>query len=254
MKIISYNVNGIRAAIKKDLTAFIKAENPDIVCFQETKAHVEDIDSSHFEALGYQCYWNSAEKKGYSGVGIISKQTPKEVIIGCDVPWVDREGRVITAVFENFILINTYFPSGTSGDERQAYKMEFLNSYFDFITSMKQRNENIIVCGDYNICHTEIDIHDPKGNKNNSGFLPEERSWMDSWFNNGMIDTFRHLHPGEKHQYTWWSQRFNARANNKGWRIDYFSISESLLPELKNATISPDAKHSDHCPIGLQIF
>lgn len=254
MKIMSYNVNGIRAAIKKDLVSFIKEENPDILCFQETKAHIADIDTPLFESLGYHCHWHSAEKKGYSGVGIISKKHPKEVKIGCGNELFDREGRVIYADYDQFILVNTYFPSGTSGDERQALKMDFLNYYLPFINELKKQNKHIIVCGDYNICHREIDIHDPKGNKNNSGFLPEERAWMDTWFQNGMVDTFRFLNPEERHQYTWWSQRFNARANNKGWRIDYFSITEPLVEQLKGAKIYPDARHSDHCPIAIEIY
>ena len=254
MKIISYNVNGIRAAIKKDLVGYIQQEQPDILCFQETKAHIIDIDAVLFESLGYHTFWNSAEKKGYSGVGIISKINPKNVIMGCEIPKIDFEGRVITAVYDNFVLVNTYFPSGTSGEERQAYKMEFLEAYLHFIEKLKKTYKKVIICGDYNICHREIDIHDPKGNKNNSGFLPEERAWMDTWFGLGMIDTFRHIYPEEKAQYSWWSQRFNARANNKGWRIDYFSITENLLPELKSAAIHPEVKHSDHCPISIQIF
>lgn len=254
MKIMSYNVNGIRAAIKKDLKAFIEAEQPDILCFQETKAQESDIDSALFESLGYHCYWFSAVKKGYSGVGIITKIKPLKVETGCGHELYDHEGRVITAFFDSFILVDTYFPSGTSGEERQGIKMGFLEHYLEFIQKLKKKNKNIIVCGDYNICHNEIDIHDPKGNKNNSGFLPEERAWMDTWFSSDMIDTYRHLNPDARHQYTWWSQRFNARANNKGWRIDYFSISTSLLTELKNSSIYPDAKHSDHCPISIEIF
>lgn len=254
MKIMSYNVNGIRAAIKKDLKAFIEQENPDILCFQETKAQESDIDTPLFESLGYHCYWFSAVKKGYSGVGIITKVKPKKVETGCGHELYDHEGRVITTYFDSFILVNTYFPSGTSGEERQGIKMGFLEHYLEFIKKLKKKNKNIIVCGDYNICHNEIDIHDPKGNKNNSGFLPEERAWMDKWFASDMIDTYRHLNPDVKHQYTWWSQRFNARANNKGWRIDYFSISSTLLDTLKNASIYPEARHSDHCPISIEIF
>lgn len=253
MKIISYNVNGIRAAIKKGLVDFIQRANPDIVCIQETKAHIEDINAKLFEDLGYHTYWHCAEKKGYSGVGILSKKKADKVIIGCGIPEYDREGRVIQIEIDGLVIVNTYFPSGSSGEERQAVKMKFLPDYFDYIIQLKSKYENLIICGDYNICHRAIDIHNPVGNKNSSGFLPEERAWMDQWFDNGMIDSYRYFYPDAAHQYSWWSARFNSRANNKGWRIDYISVSEQLKDRLKSASILQEEVHSDHCPIALEI-
>ncbi|MBP7476990.1 MAG: exodeoxyribonuclease III [Chitinophagales bacterium] len=253
MKIISYNVNGIRAAIKKGLVDFIQRADPDIVCLQETKAHIEDINAKLFEDLGYHTYWHCAEKKGYSGVGILSKKKADKVIIGCGIPEYDREGRVIQIEIDGLVIVNTYFPSGSSGEERQAVKMKFLPDYFEYINQLKSKYENLIICGDYNICHRAIDIHNPVGNKNSSGFLPEERAWMDQWFDNGMIDSYRYFYPDTAHQYSWWSARFNSRANNKGWRIDYISVSEKLKDRLKSASILQEEVHSDHCPISLEI-
>lgn len=254
MKIYSYNVNGIRAAVNKGLISWLEKEKPEIICFQEIKANDEDIPKALFENLGYKTYWYSAQKKGYSGTAILSKIEPKEIIIGCNNELYDFEGRVISLAFDNFYLINTYFPSGSSGDIRQDIKMEFLDFYFDYIQQIKNKYEHVIVVGDYNIAHTEIDIHDPKGNKNSSGFLPEERAWMDKWFSSGMKDSFRMFHPTQKDIYSWWTYRAGARPKNKGWRIDYISISDSLTNSVKSASIHNDAEHSDHCPISIEIF
>jgi exodeoxyribonuclease-3 len=254
MKIYSYNVNGIRAAVNKGLVNWLSQENPDIICFQEIKANDEDIPKALFEELGYKTYWYSAQKKGYSGTAILSKIEPNEIIIGCNHELYDFEGRVISLAFDNFYLINTYFPSGSSGDIRQDIKMEFLNFYYDYIQQINAKYKNVIVVGDYNIAHTEIDIHDPKGNKNSSGFLPEERAWMDKWFGGVMQDSFRLFHPEKKDIYSWWTYRAGARPKNKGWRIDYISVSDSLKKELKSASIHNDAEHSDHCPISIEIF
>lgn len=253
MQIVSYNVNGIRSAISKGLLDWIKTNQADIYCFQEIKAHVEDIPTKDFEALGYHCYWFSAQKKGYSGVGIISKVRPDMIQAGCGLEQADFEGRVLQAQFGDTLLINTYFPSGSSGDERQAYKMEFLADYLKWLQSkLNIKNQHLILAGDYNICHRAIDIHDPKSNKDSSGFLPEERAWMDDFFNAGMIDSFRIVNP-HPHQYSWWSFRANARANNKGWRIDYINVSETLRNKIEDAAILPDIKHSDHCPVMLKL-
>lgn len=253
MRIVSYNVNGIRSAVTKGLVDWIKEDNADIYCFQELKANKEDVPTQLFEDLGYHCYWFSAQKKGYSGVGVISKTEPKEVVYGCGLEQADFEGRVIQIEFENFTLINTYFPSGSSGDDRQGYKMVFLKEYLAFLDSkLKTQNSKLIVAGDYNICHQAIDIHDPKGNKDSSGFLPEERAWMDDFFNVGMIDSFRHINK-DPHQYSWWSFRANARNNNKGWRIDYINVSENLKENIHHAEILPMVKHSDHCPVALVL-
>ena len=253
MKIVSYNVNGIRSAISKGLLEWIKTDNADVYCFQELKANKEDIPTESFEALGYHTNWFSAQKKGYSGVGIISKSKPDEVVFGCGFEQADFEGRVIQCRIGDLRIVNTYFPSGSSGDDRQAYKMQFLKEYKTFLQQRYNlQSDNLIVAGDYNICHKPIDIHDPKGNKDSSGFLPEEREWMDRFFELGMIDSFRHINP-DPHQYSWWSFRANARNNNKGWRIDYINVSKPLESAIKAAAIWTDVKHSDHCPVMLEL-
>lgn len=252
MKIISYNLNGIRSAASKGLYDFLQKENADIYCFQELKALPEQIDQAPLEAMGYHCYWYSAQKKGYSGVGILSKTKPKNVVEGCNHELYDFEGRVLRLDFDWGSVISAYFPSGTSGDERQNVKMDFLNYFFNYIQDLRQSIPNLIVCGDYNICHQAIDIHDPVSNKNSTGFLPEERDWMSKWFNSGFTDSFRSQN-SEPHNYTWWSFRANARANNKGWRIDYVSVAEPLAPKISHAFILPDATHSDHCPTGVEL-
>jgi exodeoxyribonuclease III len=252
MKIYSYNLNGIRAACKKGLADWIAATQPDVLCFQELKANVEDIDTALFEKMGYYCSWFSAQKKGYSGTGVISKIKPTKVIHGNGQQQGDFEGRTQQIFFDDLLIVNTYFPSGSSGDERQNYKMTFLEEYLSWLKTLQQQHKQIIVCGDYNICHKAIDIHDPVGNKKSSGFLPEEREWMDNFFETGMVDSFRVVNP-HPHQYSWWSNRMNARGNNKGWRIDYISISEALQSKIKDAAILPNVVHSDHCPVFLEI-
>lgn len=253
MRIISYNVNGIRAAIKKGFIDWLKTDPADIICVQETKATKEDVDHEAFHALGYYNYWFSAQKKGYSGVAVFTKIKPDNVEYGNGHGPSDNEGRVIQLDFGDIRLINTYFPSGTSGDERQAFKYKWLDEYFKWLNQLKKKHPKLILCGDYNIAHNEIDIHDPKGNKKSSGFLPEEREWMTKFLGSGWIDTFREFHP-EPHRYSWWSQRFpSVRLNNKGWRIDYITVTEPLKKNLKDAEIYPDVKHSDHCPVYLEL-
>lgn len=252
MKIISYNVNGIRAAERKGLSQWLKEENPDVLCLQELKAHQSDVDLSVFENLGYQIHWHSAEKKGYSGVGIFTKVKPQNVETGCNMDIYDREGRVIRADFEDFSVLNTYMPSGSSGDPRQDFKMQWLADFRNYIQDLKKDIPKLLICGDYNICHQPIDIHDPVRNKNSSGFLPEEREWMSEFLSDGFIDTFRHLNK-EPDQYSWWSYRSAARERNKGWRIDYHMITENLKDQLKSANILQHVKHSDHCPIKVEL-
>ncbi len=251
MKIVSYNVNGIRAAMTKGLVDWVATGDFDIVCLQETKASPEQVDMAPFEALGYQHYWCSAEKKGYSGVAILTKKTPKQVIYESGLTAFDKEGRIIRADFEDFTILNCYFPSGTSGDERQDFKIVFLNQFFEFAQALRTTNPNLIIVGDYNIAHTEIDIHDPKSNKNSTGFLPEERAWMSKWFGSGFSDAYRSTNP-EKVEYSWWSYRAGARANNKGWRIDYQSFSESIADKVTKVYHDNEAKHSDHCPVVVE--
>ena len=252
MKIISYNVNGIRAALSKGLAQWIEAAQPDVLCIQETKAQPEQIENGVFEALGYHSYWHSAQKKGYSGVGIISKIKPDHVEIGCGIDYIDAEGRIIRADYGDLSIISVYIPSGSSGDARQDIKMQFLSDFKNYINDLRKVRPKLIIAGDYNICHKRIDIHDPVSNAKSSGFLPEERAWMDEFVNTGFIDTFRHFNE-EPHQYTWWSYRANAKANNKGWRIDYHMATDNLLNTLKSAAILPAAMHSDHCPITIEL-
>lgn len=251
MKIISYNVNGIRAALNKGFAQWLKEENPDILCLQELKALPEQVPDFYSE-LGYEMYWETAEKKGYSGVAILSKITPKRVVNGCGNELYDAEGRVIQADYDDFSVMCVYMPSGTSGDVRQDFKYEWLDFFYDYAQEIRSTKEHLIICGDYNIAHHEIDIHNPVSNKNSSGFLPEERAWLTKYVESGFVDTFRVFNQNP-HQYSWWSYRANARANNKGWRIDYLMATEEMKNRLKNADILQEVKHSDHCPILLQI-
>ncbi|UZD21555.1 exodeoxyribonuclease III [Algoriphagus halophytocola] len=252
MKIISYNVNGIRAAINKGFLDWLKEENPEIIGLQEVKANLDQIDASVFEDLGYHVYWYPAFKKGYSGVAILTKIKPKSVKLGMDYSKYDEEGRLIQVDFEDFSFLNAYFPSGTTGDIRQTFKYEFLDDIYGYTQDLRKEKPNFILSGDYNICHKAIDIHNPKANKNTSGFLPEERAWMDKFTDSGFIDTFRKFNE-EPHNYSWWSFRANARAKNLGWRIDYHMATSTLDPRLRNAKILADIKHSDHCPILVEI-
>jgi exodeoxyribonuclease-3 len=253
MRIISYNVNGIRAAIRKGFLEWLATDPADIICLQETKAEQKDIDTTELHKLGYQDYWFSAQKKGYSGVAVFTKILPDHVEYGNGHGTSDEEGRVIQLDFGKIRLINAYFPSGTSGEHRQSFKYEWLDECTAWLKKLRKTHPQLILCGDYNIAHQEIDIHDPKGNKNTTGFLPQEREWMTQFFESGWIDTFRHIHP-EPHRYSWWSQRFpSVRLNNKGWRIDYISITDTLRSKLKDAEIFPDVKHSDHCPVYLEL-
>ena len=253
MRIISYNVNGIRSAINKGFLDWLKSNPADIICMQETKAQKDNVDFKQLNDFGYEDYWYSAQKKGYSGVAVFSKIKPDTVVYGTGHQVSDDEGRVLQMDFGKIRLVNAYFPSGTSGDIRQRFKYEWLDEFFNYLGQLRKKNPNIILCGDYNIAHKEIDIHDPKGNKNSSGFLPEERKWMDKFFDTGWVDTFRAFHT-EPHRYSWWSQRFpTVRLQNKGWRIDYINVTEPLKKSLKNAEIYPDVKHSDHCPVFLEI-
>lgn len=251
MKILSYNVNGIRAAINKGFADWLNAAAPDVVCLQETKALEEQVDTTLFEQMGYQHFWHSAQKKGYSGVAILTKTNPLHVQKGTGIEYMDFEGRVVRADFENLSVISLYLPSGTNLD-RLEHKFKFMDDFQNYINTLKKEYPKLVICGDYNICHRAIDIHDPVRNKNVSGFLPEERQWIDTFMNNGFIDSFRYLNP-QPHQYSWWSYRANARNNNKGWRIDYNLVSENLKNNIKRAYLLPDAKHSDHCPVGVEL-
>ncbi len=252
MKIVSYNLNGIRAAIRKGLVDWVAMEKPDVLCFQETKARREDVELKEFRDLGYGAFWHSAEKKGYSGVLTLSLEDPVNTEIGMGVEEYDREGRIIRTDFRGFSLLNCYFPSGTSGDERQAVKMRFLEDFFSWAHELKKEVPKLVIAGDYNIANTPLDIHNPERNKNTSGFKPEEREWMDQWFDSGFADPFRLLHP-EKVEYSWWSYRAASRKRNKGWRIDYISVSDALEGSVKDLRHANEAVHSDHCPVVLEL-
>ncbi len=252
MKIVSYNVNGIRAALNKGFITWLNAVNPDVVCIQETKAHKEQLNLSLFEDAGYPYhYWFSAQKKGYSSVAVLSKTKPNHIEYGTGIESMDLEGRNLRVDFDDFSVMSLYLPSGTN-DARLNFKLNYMAEFQEYVNELKIEIPNIIICGDYNICHTEIDIHNPKQNKNTSGFLPVEREWLDNFIESGFIDSFRYLNK-EPHNYTWWSYRANARNNNKGWRIDYHMVSESMQHKIKRAYILPEAKHSDHCPIVVEI-
>lgn len=252
MKIISYNVNGIRAAVTKGFDKWLTAENPDIICIQEIKALQEQVVTTFLDTLGYHHFWFSAQKKGYSGVAVFSKQKPDFVQLGMNNPIHDFEGRLIRCDFGDITHITAYFPSGTSGDERQKYKYIFLNDFEKYIQELKKSRPNIIISGDVNIAHTEIDINNPKRNSQTSGFLPDERAWVTKFLENGFIDSFR-VFNSQPHQYSWWTYRANAREKNIGWRIDYHFVSESLRNRLTSASILNDVFHSDHCPIVVEI-
>lgn len=253
LRIVSYNVNGIRAAMTKGLVDWLKSDPADIVCLQETKAVKDSVNHKLITDLGYHDYWFSAQKKGYSGVAIFSKIKPDHVEYGTGHKVSDDEGRVLQIDIGDIRVINAYFPSGTSGDERQTYKYQWLDEMSAYLDTLRKKHPRLVLCGDYNIAHKEVDIHDPKGNKKNSGFLPEERAWMDTFLANGWVDSFRHFN-ADPHRYSWWSQRFpSVRLQNKGWRIDYINVTDPLKGNLMAAEIYPDVKHSDHCPVYLEL-
>ena len=251
MKIISYNVNGIRAALKKGFLDWLQVANPDVICIQETKAHKEKLELSLFEEAGYPFhYWFSAQKKGYSSVAIFCKEKPKHIAYGTGIESMDFEGRNLRVDFEGISVMSLYLPSGTNLD-RLNFKLNYMDQFQEYITNLKHEIPNLVICGDYNICHEEIDIHNPKM-KGVSGFLPEERAWMSDFINSGFIDSFRFKNP-ERQEFSWWSYRANSRANNKGWRLDYAMVSASLKNKISRAYILPEAKHSDHCPIVVEF-
>lgn len=252
MKIISYNVNGIRAAITKGFLDWLQAANPDIICLQEIKAMESQIPTEEITAAGYPYqYYFSAQKKGYSGVAIFSKKKPNNVVYGTGIEYMDNEGRNLRVDFDTFSVMSLYLPSGTNVD-RLDYKFQYMDDFQLYISELVKEVPNLIIAGDYNICHEAIDIHDPVRNAKVSGFLPEERAWLDGFMKSGFIDSFRMFNQ-EPHNYSWWSYRANARNNNKGWRIDYHLASEPMRDRINRAVILPEAKHSDHCPIVIEI-
>lgn len=252
LRLISWNVNGIRAAAKKGLVEWIKKEKPDVFCVQETKAWEEQLDESLTKIEGYNSYFSEAYKKGYSGVAIYTKEKPIEVKKGIGIDEFDREGRFLIAEYKNFILYNIYYPNGKARAERLKYKMDFYKAFQKHAVELKNKGKKIIICGDVNTAHKEIDLARPKPNEKVSGFLPEEREWMDRFFAEGFIDTLR-IFNEKPEVYTWWDQISRARDRNVGWRIDYFFISENLKSSIKDAFTMPDVMGSDHCPIGIKI-
>ena len=252
MKIISYNVNGIRAAISKGFIEWLQYANPDVICLQEIKATEDQVPYRDIEMAGYPYqYYFPATKKGYSGVAIFSKIKPNSIVFGTGIEHMDFEGRNLRVDFDELSVMSLYLPSGTNID-RLSHKFLFMDDFQNYINNLKIEIPNLVICGDYNICHKAIDIHDPIRNANVSGFLPQERDWIDQFMKNGFIDSFR-LFNNQPDNYSWWSYRAGARGNNKGWRIDYCMVSETLKDKIKRAYILPDAKHSDHCPVVVEI-
>ena len=252
MKIITYNVNGLRAAVGKGLPQWLSEQQPDVLCLQETKLQPEQYPAEVFEELGYKAYLFSAQKKGYSGVAILTKKEPDQVVRGMGIRKYDNEGRFIRADYGDISVVSVYHPSGTSGDERQAFKMEWLEDFQRYVVELQKTRKQLILCGDYNICHKPIDINHPERQIGVSGFLPEEREWMDRWQQSGMVDTFR-MFNDQPNQYSWWSYRFGARERNAGWRIDYHWVSQPLSTHVTDAKILQQVVHSDHCPVELVI-
>ena len=251
-KLISWNINGIRAAAKKDFFAWLKKTSPDILCLQEVKAQVEQLPETILHPNGYETFWNSAERKGYSGVATFVKHSPKATIINFGDPHLDNEGRVILTHYEDFLLFNVYFPNGGRGEERLKYKLDFYKKFLKLIEDYRKKGHSIIFCGDVNTAHTEIDLARPKENMDNSGFMPIEREWLDKVTSLGYVDTFRMFHDGNGY-YSWWDQKTRSRDRNIGWRIDYFFVSPDLAPKVKNAFILADVLGSDHCPVGIEL-
>ena len=252
MKILSWNVNGIRAAQRKGFVDWFAQEAPDVMCVQETKASPEQLSQELVQAAGYHSLFSSAERKGYSGVATYTRQEPREVSHGFGIEKFDNEGRVLRLDYGDFLLFNIYFPNGKASDERLEYKMEFYDAFLERLDQLRTEGRNIVVCGDVNTAHKEIDIARPKANEKISGFLPSEREWMDRWISHGYADTFRMFNQ-EPNNYTWWDNRGGARARNVGWRIDYFFVNDGFQDRVTNAFIMPEVMGSDHCPIGIEL-
>ncbi len=250
MKLVSWNVNGIRACLQKGFMDFFDDVNADIFCIQETKCQVGQVN---IEAEGYYQYWNAAEKKGYSGTAVFTKEKPLSVTYGIDMERHDNEGRVITLEFDKFYLVNCYTPNSQRELARLDYRMDWENDFKQYLNNLN-KTKSVILCGDLNVAHTEIDLKNPKTNRKNAGFTDEEREKMSVLLDSGFIDSYRHFYPDKEGAYSWWSYMFNARANNAGWRIDYFLVSKDLESNLKSADILSDIFGSDHCPVELNIF
>ena len=250
--LLSWNVNGIRAVKNKGFLEWLQKESPEILCVQETKAHPNQLDSDLKEPPGYQTYWAYPERKGYSGVALYTREEPLSLKYDFGEAGIDIEGRVIIAEYPGFTLFNIYYPNGKQGPERLKYKMTFYDVFLNYADTLKKQGKKLVICGDVNTAHKEIDLARPKENSKVSGFLPEERAWIDKFISHGYVDTFRQFNK-EPNQYTWWDLKSGARARNVGWRIDYFFVSENLLPSVTSAFIMPEVIGSDHCPIGINL-
>jgi exodeoxyribonuclease-3 len=254
MKIVSWNVNGIRAVIKKGFFEWLEKENPDVLCLQETKISIDQIEDNLKNPPGYEIIWNSGIRRGYSGTATFLKTKSISNKTSFEFPIFNGEGRIVETEFDKFILFNVYFPNGQKDEDRLNYKLEFYKEFLNYILQQKQiKNKEIIITGDFNTAHTAIDLKNPKENENYSGFLPVERKWIDKYIEAGFVDIFRKNHPDETEHYTWWTYRFGARARNVGWRIDYFMISSDFIKEIKDTGILKNVEGSDHCPIFLEI-
>jgi exodeoxyribonuclease-3 len=253
MQIISYNVNGLRSALSKGLLDWVREAQPDVLCVQEIKAGREPLDVSGFAALGYEAYLHPAQKPGYSGVATFTKQTPTAVVVGCGTDLYDAEGRVLRLDFDELSVLNVYMPSGTSGPERQAFKVEWLHFFREYVRQLRTEGRQLVIGGDFNCCQTAIDLHNPKANQNSPGYTPEERQWFKDFLADGYTDSFRHQHGDAPGHYSWWSYRAGSRARNVGWRLDHLLVDAELLPRLTGAGLLPDAVHSDHCPVWVEV-
>ncbi|GAB6056227.1 exodeoxyribonuclease III [Methanobacterium movens] len=252
IRIVSWNVNGIRAIHRKGFLDWLNKDKPDILCIQETKATPDQLPRSLKEIKGYHAYFNSAERKGYSGVALYSFLKPENIENGFGIDKFDREGRIQIADYGEFVLFNIYFPNGKMSEERLKYKLDFYDAFLDHANQLRDQGKNIIVCGDLNTAHKEIDLARPKENSNISGFLPVERAWIDKFLDNGYVDTFR-MFNSDENQYTWWSYRTRARERNVGWRLDYFFTNKEFTDHIESSYILSEVMGSDHCPVGLDI-
>ena len=255
MKIVSYNLNGLRSALGKGLLDWVAATRPDVLCVQEIKAGAAPLDVGGLRALGYHAYLHPARKPGYSGVATFSLTEPRAVVTGCGEPLYDDEGRVLRLDFEHCAVLNAYMPSGTSGPARQAFKVAWLHWFRAYVAGLRQAAAvpPLVIGGDFNCCQTPLDLHNPKANQQSPGYTPEERQWFRDLLADGYLDSFRHLHPDAPHHYSWWSYRAGSRARNVGWRLDHLLLDQALLPRLRGAGLWPDVVHSDHCPAWVEL-
>ncbi len=253
MLLFSWNVNGIRAAVKKGYREWFRNCGADIVCLQETKAHPDQLPEDVLHPEGYHAAWNAARRKGYSGVATFSRKKPRAVHYGMGIERFDTEGRLLRHEFPGFDLFNVYFPNGGAGPERLQFKLDFYEAFLEHCEALRRKGKKLVIGGDVNTAHREIDLKNPKENEKNSGFMPVERAWIDKFIARGYVDTFRLFHPDEPDHYTWWTYRTNARERNVGWRLDYFFVSEDLVKRVKDAFICPEVMGSDHCPVGLVL-